>query len=229
MGAGRFGAGRTTAMAATHAQLSGARMMTGNLPVVPSRASLSASGWAAAPSTIHNGASQHFFGTHSASRPESFQQQTAHLQQTMQQNHVSAVTAGGRSNGTSRAMESRGASESRETSSAAAGGKIERRTRHPPAERRTILQVGARIDRRTRKVPQTEENRAAASGRRLHRPRAATVANRPVAAEMVPSLTTASRVEATGTAPRRVQATRADRLPAMGPATTAMVQLRVRN
>ncbi|MGA9507058.1 MAG: DUF6600 domain-containing protein [Candidatus Sulfotelmatobacter sp.] len=123
VGAGRFGAGRTTAMAATHAQLTGARMMTGNLPVVPSRASLSASGRAAAPSTIHNGGSQHFFGTRSASRPESFQQQTAHLQQTMQQNHVSAVTAGGRSYGTTRAMESRGASQSRGTSSSAAGGK----------------------------------------------------------------------------------------------------------
>ncbi|MGB7601527.1 MAG: DUF6600 domain-containing protein [Candidatus Sulfotelmatobacter sp.] len=123
MGAGRFGAGRTTAMAATHAQLSGARMMTGSLPVVPSRASLSASGRAAAPSTIHNGGSQHFAGTQSASRPESFQQQTAHLQQTMQQNHVNAVTAGGRSNGTNGATESRGASESPGTSSAAAGGK----------------------------------------------------------------------------------------------------------
>ncbi|MGC2258672.1 MAG: DUF6600 domain-containing protein [Candidatus Sulfotelmatobacter sp.] len=134
VGAGRFGAGRTTGMAATRAQLSGARMMTGNLPVVPSRASLSASGRAAAPSTIHNGASQHFFGTHSASRPESFQQQTAHLQQTMQQNHVSAVTAGGRSYGTG-SRSSRGASESRGTSSAAAGGKPSAET--PPTGRET--------------------------------------------------------------------------------------------
>jgi hypothetical protein len=119
VGAGRFGAGRTTAVAATHTQLSNARMMTGNLPVVPTHASLSASGRAAAPSTIHNNGSQHFFGTQSASRPASFQQQTAHLQQSMQQNHVSAVTAGGRSSGT---MESRGTSETRGTS-AAVGGK----------------------------------------------------------------------------------------------------------
>ena len=119
VGAGRFGAGRTTAVAATHAQLSNARMMTGNLPVVPTHASLSASGRAAAPSTIHNNASQHFFGTQGASRPASFQQQTAHLQQSMQQNHVSAVTAGGRSSGT---MESRGTSETRGTA-ATAGGK----------------------------------------------------------------------------------------------------------
>ena len=54
--------GRTAAVAATHAQLSSAHMMTGNMPVVPTRASLSASGRAAAPSTIHSSASQHFFG-----------------------------------------------------------------------------------------------------------------------------------------------------------------------
>jgi hypothetical protein len=99
VGAGKFGAGRTTAVAATHAQLSGARMMTGNLPVVPTRASLSASGRAAAPSTIHNGGSQHFLGTHSTARRESFQQQTAHLQQSMQQNHFSPVAAGARASG----------------------------------------------------------------------------------------------------------------------------------
>ena len=92
--AGKFGAGRTTAVAATHAQLSGARMMTGNMPVVPTRASLSASGRAAAPSTIHSNASQHFFGTQSTSRPESFQKQTAHLQQSMQQSHFSPASAG---------------------------------------------------------------------------------------------------------------------------------------
>ncbi|MFZ3191274.1 MAG: DUF6600 domain-containing protein [Candidatus Sulfotelmatobacter sp.] len=114
VGAGKFGVGGTTAVAATHEQLSSARMMTGNLPVVPTRASLSASGRAAAPSTIHSGAAQHFYGTQSTSRPESFQQQTAHLQQSMQQSHFSPVTAGRSSGG----LESRGAS-----SSAAAGGK----------------------------------------------------------------------------------------------------------
>jgi hypothetical protein len=99
IGAGKFGAGRTTAVAATHAQLSGAHMMTGNLPVVPTHASLSASGKAAAPSTIHNTSAQHFFGTQSTARPQSFQQQTAHLQQSMQQSHFSPVAAGGGANG----------------------------------------------------------------------------------------------------------------------------------
>lgn len=105
--AGQFGAGRVSGVAATHEQLGSARMMTGNLPVVPSRSSLSASGRAAAPSTIHNTSGQHFAGTQSAARPESFQQQTAHLQQSMQQNHVSSVTAGARANDSG--MESRGA------------------------------------------------------------------------------------------------------------------------
>jgi len=117
VGAGHFGAGRTTAVAATHAQLSSARMMTGNLPVVPTRASLSASGRAAASSTIHNTASPHFAGTQNTSRPESFQQQTSHLQQSMQQNHVSAMTAGARESGAREV----GSAESRGTANAASG------------------------------------------------------------------------------------------------------------
>src|SRR5580700_6216206 len=114
VGAGRFGVGRTTAVAASHTQLSGARMMTGNLPVVPTRASLSASGRAAAASTMHNNASQHFFGTQSTSHPESFQQQTSHLQQSMQRSQFSPVAAGARST-------SPGSRESRSTMGAGTG------------------------------------------------------------------------------------------------------------
>ena len=101
--AGHFGAGRVTAAAASREQINGARMMAGNLPVVPSRASLSASGRAAAPSTVRNGGSERFFGSvhNTASRPQSFQQQTASLRQTMQQNHVGAIPAGGRMGGES--------------------------------------------------------------------------------------------------------------------------------
>ena len=98
--AGHFGAGNVRAVAATREQVNGARMMAGNLPVVPSRASLSASGRAAAPSTIREGGSQRFFGTHNnLAHPASFQQQTASLRQSMQQSHVGAVPAGGRSSG----------------------------------------------------------------------------------------------------------------------------------
>src|SRR6202035_2143086 len=76
--------------------------------------SLSASGRAAAPSTIRNSGSQHFFGTQSTSHPESFQQQTAHLQQSMQQSHFSPVAAGTRATGP-------GAAESRGTAAAGTG------------------------------------------------------------------------------------------------------------
>jgi hypothetical protein len=98
VGAGRFGAGRVSAMPVTRQQLNGAHMMAGNLPVVPTHASLSASGRAAAPSTIRNGGSERFFGSvhNNMARPASFQQQTASLRQSMQASHVGAVPAGGR-------------------------------------------------------------------------------------------------------------------------------------
>jgi len=123
VGAGQFGAGHITATAATHGQLSNSHMMTGNMPVVPTHASLSASGRAAAPSTIHDTAAQHFTGTQNASRLESFQQQTAHLQQSMQQSHFSPVTAGSRTAG---ATESRGgtsASGGKPSAGASAAGR----------------------------------------------------------------------------------------------------------
>ena len=98
--AGHFGAGRVNAVAASREQLRGARMMAGNLPVVPSRASLSASGRMASAATMRNSGSQRFFGSHNnIARPTSFQQQTASLRQSMQQNRVGAIPAGGRSNG----------------------------------------------------------------------------------------------------------------------------------
>lgn len=101
VGAGHFGTGRMSPVAATREQINGARLMAGNLPVVPSHASLSASGRAAAPSTMRTGGAERFFGSvhNNAAHPESFQQQTASLRQTMQQNHVNAISAGGRMSG----------------------------------------------------------------------------------------------------------------------------------
>ena len=97
VGAGQFGTHSGRALPASGAQLKNARMMTGNLPVVPTKASLSASGRAAAPSTIRNGGAQRFFGnSRNTAHPASFQQQTARLQQAMQQHHVTPVQAGGR-------------------------------------------------------------------------------------------------------------------------------------
>lgn len=96
MGAGRFGT-HGTAVAASREQIRGARVMQGNLPVMPTRASLSASGRAASPSTIHNTAAQHFFGhSNSAVRPASFTQETSRLQQSFNNSHVSPAYSGGR-------------------------------------------------------------------------------------------------------------------------------------
>ncbi len=96
MGANRFGT-HSTAMAASSAQIRGARVMQGNIPAMPTRASLSASGRAAAPSTIRNTGAQHFFGnSNNAARPASFSQETAHLQQSFNRSHVSPAYSGGR-------------------------------------------------------------------------------------------------------------------------------------
>ena len=193
VGAGKFGVGGTTAVAATHEQLSSARMMTGNLPVVPTRASLSASGRAAAPSTIHSGASQHFYGTQSTSRPESFQQQTAHLQQSMQQSHFSPVTAGRSSGG----LESRAC-----IVFGCSGREAERGDGCRRVGKRIILSAGVHRSRHRRR----EANRTAASGKLLRRRR--TVMSRWGAAEAARRRRAEARVEVIGIERLRVPATR---------------------
>jgi FecR protein len=153
VGAGRFGAGRVTASAATRQQFSGARMMAGNLPVVPSRASLSASGRAAAPSTVRNGGSQHFFGSvhNNAARPASFQQETAHLQQSMQQSRVNGFTAGSRATNTLRtpaagAMQkpSAGAISSRQMNNSGLNSSIRNGSNNSAATPRSNVENGNR-------------------------------------------------------------------------------------
>jgi FecR protein len=126
VGAGRFGAGRVSAVAATRAQIGGARQMAGNLPVVPSRASLSASGRAAAPSTIRNGGSERFFGSNAA-RPASFQQEQSHMQQSMAENHVNGFSAGAHASTTGFASSRSGFSGSNgkpSAGTAARGGEV---------------------------------------------------------------------------------------------------------
>ena len=137
--AGKFGAGHVSAVSATREQIRGARMATGNLPVVPTRASLSASGRAAAPSTMHNGGSQRFFGsTHNTARPVSFQQQAAHLQQTMQQHHVTPVQAGGRESAGARGATPTGSMQKPSVGTSAAGREMNnpgaRNTGNPAAQ-----------------------------------------------------------------------------------------------
>jgi hypothetical protein len=82
--AGHFGRGRVSAGPVSRETFSNAHLMTGNLPVVPSRGSLSASGRAASPSTIHSGAAQHFFGSRAAAAPQSFERQAAQVHEAVQ-------------------------------------------------------------------------------------------------------------------------------------------------
>jgi FecR protein len=92
----QFGTGHMKAEPATREMFSNARMMNGNLPVVPSKASLSASGRAAAPSTVRNGPSN-FYGHAPTAHPASFDHQVSSLQQSIKQDgHFSPVQAGGR-------------------------------------------------------------------------------------------------------------------------------------
>ena len=92
----QFGKGHTTLQRVSHASLQNAHFATGNLPVTPSRQSLSASGRPAASGTVNNRAgSQHFFSTHgttsAASGRSSFEHEQAQLSSAMRQSGVSPV------------------------------------------------------------------------------------------------------------------------------------------
>ena len=147
--AGHFGAGRVTAVGASREQLSGARMMAGNLPVVPSRASLSASGRAAAPSTVRNTGSQHFVGSarNNMARPASFQQQTASLRQSMAQNHVGAVPAGGRANASAGFRGGMASSSMQKPSAGTAGGREMNNSTNRSLSNRSLSNQGGGFNR----------------------------------------------------------------------------------
>ena len=93
--ANRFGQGRTTFSGVSHATLQNAHFATGNLPVTPTRASLSASGRAAAPSTMVNRGGNSFYssrGTTTAANGRSFNsfdREQAQVNNAMRQNGVS--------------------------------------------------------------------------------------------------------------------------------------------
>jgi hypothetical protein len=105
--ANEFGRGHTNYVRATHAMMRNAHFATGNLPVVPNRQSLSASGRPAAPgSVVNRGGNQHFFSPHGTATPSTgrtFAQEQAGLSNAMRQNRVTPITgnergAGGQSN-----------------------------------------------------------------------------------------------------------------------------------
>ncbi len=90
-----FGTGGVRAQALGRGQFEHARMMGGNVPVVPGRESLHASNRAANPSTIHNGAAQHFFGRQPSAHTESFARQSAQVRQNIQRDSRSTGTQSG--------------------------------------------------------------------------------------------------------------------------------------
>jgi hypothetical protein len=78
-----FGTGGSRARGLSEGEFRNARMMGGNLPVVPSRASLSASNRAANRSTIHNGAAGHFYGSTPTARTASFNREASQMRQNI--------------------------------------------------------------------------------------------------------------------------------------------------
>ena len=95
--ANRFGQGRTAFSPVSHAMMQNARFATGNLPVTPTRASLSASGRPAAASTMMNRGGNSFFSPRGTNQPvtgrslNSFDREQAQVNNAMRQNGVSPV------------------------------------------------------------------------------------------------------------------------------------------
>ena len=84
-----FGHGRVTPQPVSREAFKGGRLVTGNLPVAPTRASLSASGRPAAASTVPapGSRSQHFFGrTPASGNRQSFDKEAAQVQSAIRQN-----------------------------------------------------------------------------------------------------------------------------------------------
>ena len=82
-----FGHGRVTPQPVSREAFRSGRMVTGNLPVVPTRASLSASGRPAAASTMRARQPEHFFGrTPVSANRQSFDKQATQLQSAIRQN-----------------------------------------------------------------------------------------------------------------------------------------------
>jgi hypothetical protein len=92
----RFGTPGVRPEAASRDMARSGRLMTGNVPVTPSRENLSASGRAANPSTISNRAGgEHFYSTNHATAPtRSFDRESQGVRQSIQQNARSGGAEG---------------------------------------------------------------------------------------------------------------------------------------
>jgi hypothetical protein len=107
--ANHFGGHGGTFSRVNHTTLQNAHFATGNLPITPNRASLSASGRPAAAGTIRNGGgSQRFFSTHgttTGASGRSFEREQARVSNAMRQSGVSPLN---QRSGENRGMENRG-------------------------------------------------------------------------------------------------------------------------
>jgi hypothetical protein len=104
-----FGTGSFRARGLSQGEFRNARMMGGNLPVVPSHASLSASNRAANRSTIHNGAPGHFFGSTPTARTGSFTHEASQMRQNIDRSgHFTPASANNTRGFENRGPENRG-------------------------------------------------------------------------------------------------------------------------
>jgi FecR protein len=87
--AGRFGVGGVRAGAVGEASFRSGKMMTGNVPIAPTRANLSASGRAAAAGTIRGNSQEHFAGRTRQNNTRSFSQESNNVRQAIQRNNSS--------------------------------------------------------------------------------------------------------------------------------------------
>ena len=86
-----FGTGRVAATPVSQQMFNSGRMMTGNLPVVPSRENLSASNRAAAPSTIRGGMQNFYSKSRPMAAPQSFDKQAASVQSSIEHNGFTPI------------------------------------------------------------------------------------------------------------------------------------------
>lgn len=93
-GSGHFGGGQTIGHGVEPGIFQSGHLMTGNLPVVPTRENLSASGRPASGNTMRSEPLPRFFGSKTTAQAESFDHQAAQVQQAIQRSQPDSSGAG---------------------------------------------------------------------------------------------------------------------------------------
>ena len=160
--ADHFGSGRVAARGIDAGTFREGKLMTGNLPVVPTRESLNASNRAASPGAFRGGQPQRFFGTNRpASSPQSFDRQASEVQQSIQRDgHFTPIrsgeSAGGRNPSTFGGVNSMNHDGNREAGN--------------PAARNSVPERGPVSSRETpTNQPRVSDTRTGASEQGWHR------------------------------------------------------------